>query len=507
MFLTFGDWLPDLPPLQNPGVLSATNVVAGRTAYESFPSLNLAATGPMGTVSGVFAARDNADNTYVYCGDSTALYLLAGQSFTAATRVSGGAYNTGDQDAWEFVQWGQTVIGVNGINNAPQQISLGATNFVNLTGAPPARHIAIINNFVVLGNISDSDTQVQRVRWSALNNASDWSLSTAAALADYQDIAGDGGWVQKIVSGSNYGFVFLESEIWMMQFVGSPLIFQFQKVVDGCGAYAPQSVIKWQGHIYFLAADGFKEFDGNGVTPIGAGKVDNTFFADLDTTYVNRVQAMVIPERKLICWAYPGAGNSNGNPNHVLAYNWAFQRWTRIDGLSPAGGGVNVIGTTTSPGYTLDGLNAVSSSLDALAYSLDSKYWVGGDLVESAFYGGSMYYMNGQPLSATITTSEISPVGSTPLAPYQLQAYLIHQSQVNAIWPACDYDSATISMVVYARDIQAEPPSASGALTINSTGYAPSRVLGRYFRFSVSIMGNWNYMQGLDIEFHDTGVR
>jgi len=513
MFLAFGEWLPDQPPLKNPGVLSATNVVAGANAtYESFPSLNLAATGPMGAVSGVYAARDNADNSYVYCGDGTALYRLAGQSFTAATRVSGGAYATGDIDAWEFVQWGQTVVGVNGLQNVPQTISLGATNFSNLTGAPPARHIGIINNFMVLGNISDSATGVQRVRWSGLNNNTDWSLSTTGNLADYQDILGNGGWVQKIVSGSNYGFIFLEREIWMMQFVGSPLIFQFQKMVDGCGALAPQSVILWEGHVYFLADDGFKIFDGNGVTPIGAGKIDESFFDDLDTNYTYRVQAMVIPERKLICWAYPGSGNTNGNPNHVLCYNWAFQKWTRLDGLASSVGmgatGLNAIGTVTTPGYTLDGLNAVSSSLDALMYSLDSKYWVGGDLLEAAFIGGNLYYMNGTALTATITTTELNPNGASPMFGYQnANAYVNHKAQVNTIWPVADYNSASIGIVVSYRNTQQEPPQQSPTLVVNSTGYAPSRVLGRYFRFSVTIGGDWNSMQGVDVEFWDCGVR
>src|SRR5262249_4134842 len=187
MIIALGEWLPDLPPLNNPGALTALNVIPGpNNTYEGFPDLNRAATGSAGPMLGAFSARDDANNSYVYAGDSSALYVQSGLSLSAATRSAGagGAYSVITDDVWEFVQWGQTVIAVDGHTDTPQQISLGAALFQNLTGAPKARHIAVIKDFVVLGNISDSDTQVQRIRWSGINNSGAWSVD-ATTLADY----------------------------------------------------------------------------------------------------------------------------------------------------------------------------------------------------------------------------------------------------------------------------------------------------------------------------------
>src|SRR4029077_2402588 len=117
-------------------------------------------------------------------------------------------------------------------------------------------------------NISDSVVGVQRVRWSAINNANSWTADPTT-LAGYQDLLGEGGWIQKIVGGEQGGYVIQEHAIWRMTFVGSPLIFQFDKVKTGIGAYAPQSVVSFQGMIFFLANDGFYMFDGSNIIPIG----------------------------------------------------------------------------------------------------------------------------------------------------------------------------------------------------------------------------------------------
>src|ERR1700677_2908197 len=273
MLFAVSSWMPDQPRLNNPGDIQALNVIPAQYAYEPFPGLTQAATGSTaGQMYGATYARDNANNSYIYAGDVSALYSVVAGSLNGVTRSGGrGAYATDTTHGWEFVNWGQTVIAVNGQDgDYPQTISLGAAHFANLSGAMPVAHIAVINNFVVLGNISDSATEVQRVRWSGLNNATDWSLSSEAATpSDYQDIVGNGGWLQKITSGEQGGYVFMEREIWSMVFVGSPLVFQFTKLIDNMGAYCSNGVVQYENMVFFIATDGFKAFNGSTITDIG----------------------------------------------------------------------------------------------------------------------------------------------------------------------------------------------------------------------------------------------
>lgn len=511
MIFQFAAWLPDLPPLNNPGSLVVLNVLpAGQNAYSSFPLLEKAASfSAIGQVLGGYYARDNANNTYTYVGDASALYVQSTTTFAKATNLTSAPYAVAVGDAWEFVSWGQTVIAVDGNSDYPQQISLGAANFVSITAAPKARHIAVINNFVVLGNISDSATQVQRVRWSAINNSALWSQD-ATTLSDLQDLVGNGGWIQKIIGGEQGGYVFQERAIWNMVFVGSPLIFQFTKLQDGIGAYIAQSVVNYENIVWFIANDGFKQFDGTNITPIGENQVDITFFADLDVGFLQNVRGLVIPDKKIVMWAYPGVGNIGGRANKIIVYSWAYSRWSLIVIPVAYSSGVDIITMSSTPGYTLDGLDAVDTNLDTLQPSLDSRVWTGGQLVASAYINGALYYFNGPPMPAEVQTGETNLMANTPFISYQKPkaALVKNKATVTEIWPVADGASlSSVTVTAYVRDQLNQTASALTALTPNSQGYCEANFTSRYVRFDVQTSGAFDFLQGVDVTFVNAGVR
>jgi hypothetical protein len=487
----FAEWLPDLPPWENPGALTAKNVIPGPNSYKSFPNQVIFSTSLSARCQGTIIARDLAGNFYNYAGDSSALYQLVGTSWSSTTRLAGGAYATNSEDFWEFVQWGETVIGVNGIStaNAPQRISLGAANFIDLPGVPPtARHIAVVRDFVVLGNISAAP---QTVRWSAINNSDSWTAN-AATLADSQLLPGDGGWIQKIIGGE-YGIIFQERAIWRMTFVGSPLIFQFDQIHRNIGAYAPQSVIGFQNYAFFLSEDGFYQFDGVNVKPIGNGKVDRTFLADLDTGFYNRIQAGIDPLNKLVMWAYPASGNSNGNPNKILIYSWGFDRWSVVEDLN-----IELLTRNVSGAYTLEGLDAISGSIDALPASLDSRRWNAGQILSSCFDANHrLNNFNGSAMAATVDTGEIN------------FNRMNGRTYITEARPNVGGLSAQAQITILSRNALTESASAGIAQTPNATGYAPIRSTARYHRFRTTTTNNVNFdnLYNVEIVYHVDGDR
>jgi hypothetical protein len=129
------------------------------------------------------------------------------------------------------------MIATNGAD-APQVVTLGAPTSRHSPDLPPkARHIAVVRDFVVLGNVDDGTARPNRVAWSAINNSADWAVS-ASTQSDIQDLQGDGGWVQKVVGGE-YGLVFQERAVWKMTYIGSPVIFQFDLIERSRGALPP----------------------------------------------------------------------------------------------------------------------------------------------------------------------------------------------------------------------------------------------------------------------------
>ncbi len=485
----FGEWLPDQPDLQNPGATVATNVVPDFRAYRPFPSSTVFSNSLGGRCQGASIARDTAGNYYNYAGDASALYKLVAASFSNVSRLVGGAYTVAVDDFWEFTQFGNLVIAVDGLGDEPQATTAGAANFAALSGSPPrARHIATVRDFVVLGNISGSP---QMVRWSAINNATSWTADPAT-LADFQELPGDGGWVQRIVGGE-YGVIFQERSIYRMTFVGSPLVFQFDKVQTNTGAYCPQSVVSFQNLHFFLSESGFAVFDGTNVEHIGDGKVDHTFFDELDTSFIYRIQAAIDPVRHIVAWAYPAAGNSAGNPNRILIYHWPSKRWSRVEVDT------EYIFRSVTGAITLDGLDSLFSSLDAVVPSLDSQQWANGNLLLGSFNTSHrLSLFNGSAMAATVETPEIQFNSGADGLSYITELRPLGKG-LGASWQACLASRLSLT----------ESVSYSTALSPISGGFVQVRSSNRYHRFCVTTTTatEFTQLQGIMVNPKPAGER
>lgn len=493
-FIPFAEWLPDLPIFENPGATVAKNVIPDAKSYRSFPNPTLYSTSLGGVCKGALIARDLAGNYYNYAGDASALYALNGINWTSTTRLAGGAYSTPTDDYWEFTQFGNQIIAVNGANgDVPQALTVGAANFAALAGSPPrAKHVASVRDFVVLGNISATATSPQMVRWCAINNAGSWTPD-AATLADFQDLPGDGGWVQKIIGGE-YGIVFQERAIYRMTFVGGGLIFQFDKVQTNIGAYAPQAVVSYRNFCFFLSEDGFNMFDGSTVKPIGQSKVDRTFFNELDTNYVYRIHAAIDPIRKLVAWAYPASGNTNGNPNRILIYNWGVNRWSRIEDIN-----IELLFRNATTVASLDNLDTLYPNLDLLLVSLDASQWAGGNYSFACFNNAHrLATFNGSAMPATVETAE-----------YQFNRGPDGLAFVSEVRPVAEGLSASVTVAVASRITLTESAAYGTAVQPSSSGFASVRNTGRFHRFRLTTSDNsaFDHIQGVDVTATEDGER
>lgn len=494
-FVPFGEWLPDLPALDNPGATIAKNVLPDVRSYRPFPGLTGYSGSMASQVKGAVIARDATGNYYNYAGDTTRLYSLSGLTWNNVTRSAGGDYATAADDYWEFTQFGTIVIAVNGSNaDVPQAISVGSSNFAALSGSPPrAKHIASIRDFVVMGNISATATSPQMVRWSAINNATSWTPD-AATLADFQDLPGDGGHIQKVVGGE-YGVIFQERAIYRMDWAGSPTIFQFNKVQTNIGTLAPQSVVSYRNFIFFISEDGFYSFDGSNVNSIGQNKVDKTFFADLDTNYIYRIQGAIDPVKKIVMWAYPAHGNDGGNPNKIIIYNWGTDRWSLIEGA----GTIEFLYRYATTAITLDNLDALHPNIDLMQVSFDSFQFLGGSYQMGAFKDDhSLAVFNGPTLPATVETGE-----------FHFRRNSDGLSYITEVRPITEGTELSATISISTRIKNTESQTYAVAVAPASSGFASVRSVGRYHRFRMLVDNGsvTDHLQGVDVTGTDDGIR
>lgn len=303
---------------------------------------------------------------------------LSGTSFSVSataggTRIntSGGAgtvkitgqYSALSSDAnWQFAQFGSLVKATQE-NEVLQTFTLGSSSqFADNTGSPPqAAYIAVVGRFLVLSGLLSNPF---RIHWSALNDTTGWTSGTSSS--DYQDFP-DGGIVRG-VAGGEFGIIFQDQAIRRMSYIpGSPIIFQIDRITQDEGLSAPYSIISAGSTVYYYSNKGFKKIEAGGLPQqIGRERVDRTFFDDLDRSNLQLFQGAADPRGTLMFWAYKSGAGASGLYDKLLGFDSALDRFFTI-----SASGECLLGISQA-GITLENLDSVSSSIDALTLTFDA---------------------------------------------------------------------------------------------------------------------------------------
>jgi len=483
--INFGEWLPDQPDLMSSGVTVATNVLPAAVGYRSMNSFVPYSNAASGTIRGIFAAKDKSNNTRLFAGDDTELYLHSSSTnnLDAIGKVAG--YDLTGAERWRFVQFGDDVIAAGGIGEELQVFTLGTSStFADLSGTPPkADCIATVRDFVFTANIDDgSGRQPYRVRWSGFNDATSWTAGTNQS--DYQDLP-DSGSISGLVGGE-FAIILCEKAIYRATYSGLPLVFQFDKVVQNRGCNFPNSVCNSGSLTFFLANDGFYAFDGQSLTPIGSEKVNDFFLGDFDSNFADRMSASVDPLNEVAMWSYTSTQSPTGQPDKIIMYNYVLNKWSiaeiEADYLAPI----------FSAGYTVDDLDNLSATVDGLEIQLDNRFYKGGQYFFGGAYGNKIYAFSGAALAGTIETAE---------APVSMGKHSI----ITRVYPY--YEDGSVTIAIGTRNTQGDTVTFTGAGSENNEGFVPFRSQGRYHRARMTISGGWKKAIGIDIEAREIGRR
>lgn len=495
------EWRPDLPSVGSGYSTEVLNVLPKTpTSYGPFPNFTVYAADPLDSrCQGAIGVMDNDGNVNTFAGTGNALYQMtvAGPTFVDQSAVGG--YNCGVDESWFFTLFANTVVATN-IGDPIQSFDLaGPGPFADLSAdAPQARYVAVVKGWLFAANTFDPiDGNVPwRVWWSAYQDPSSWptpgTAAAAAAQSDFNDIVGQGGWIQGVVGnlGTADAAVFFEHAVWRVVYSGPPTVFTFSPAEGVRGTPAPGSIVQLGALVYYLGEDGFYVFDGSQSQPIGANKVDQTFFADLDEAYTFRISGAVDPVNKMVLWAYPGAGNNQGNPNRIIAYNWFTQTWS-IANLE-----TEIIFRALTFGYSLDGLDVVSTDLDALPFSLDSRAWTGGALLLAGFnLDNTMGYFSGSALAPIVDTEEIQP-------------FVGQRTFVRNARPIID-GSVTPSIALGQRVSAEATVTYTNPSVMNALGWCPIRGNAQYMRARITLpaASTFDHIQGVELDADPAGYR
>ena len=477
--LTFGEWIPDQPGISG-SLTDAKNVVSQAIGYGPLPTAATFSAAAAENLTTLVAGKTPANATKLFAAGSTKIYDVSGAGALANVSKSGGYTPNASADRFRFTQFGNVIIGTN-FSDPMQAFTLGtSTLFADLSAtAPICKYLTIVRDFVVTAFTTESSVLYPaRVRWSGINDETAWG-SSQVTQADYQDIA-DGGQIVG-VRGGEFGLVFLEKGISRMSYVGTPFIFQFDNISRGKGCIAAGSIAQTQGISFFLSDDGFYMCDGQQVQAIGSEKVDRWFFSNADESSFDSMSAAVDPVRKLIIWNF----KTTFAQRQLIIYNFKTQKWTYGDA------GADYISDASTSAVTLEGLDAISSSIDALTVSLDSILYMGGKYFLGGTSGAYVVTYNGQPATGQLITGDVNAGG---------------RSVVTLARPQIDNGSATVS--VASRTLLSEGLSFGSAVAADSENRVSLRSNGNYHRFKVTPTGsNWSTAVAIDVDLSGQGGR
>lgn len=461
MIINFGEWLPDQPRLGN-SCVTAQNVYPAANGYRPFKGASSISDALPGLCIGNISFKRSTGAIEVFAGTSTGLYRLNG---TTWDDVAPSAYSP--SAFWRFAVYGDILVATNGVDN-PQKFTLSSdTQFSTLTNAPVHKFPIVVRDTLVALDVDDGSAY--QVKWSAVNDATDWTTASGGGA----QILPDGGPVVG-GTGGEYGVILQEQGLTRMDFVGGDLRFTFDKIEGAVGCIAKNSIVQYKGRTFFLSDEGFQVFDGAETTNISNEKVTRTFFSELsqaealttdtgesiitdggEVISVGALQAVdgALDQRNsCIVWKYPTSTTSK-----LIIYNYALNRW---------------------------------SDSTAVIDQILTLQQVGGPVLAGMDASNNLASFSGSDLTAVVSTGEIQLNRNSG-------AYV---SAVRGL-----VDAAHDITVGRKTDLGDTETTVSGSS--NANGKVSLRARGRYHRFQVSPTATFTELTGIDVEAGPAGGR
>jgi hypothetical protein len=240
--------------------------------------------------------------------------------------------------------------------------------------------------------------------------------------------------------------------------------------------------------IFFHSAQGFYKIAPGGLPEqIGRERVDRTFFDDLDKTELRMFIGASDPRSTRAFWAYKSTSGTTGLYDKIIGFDSALNRWFPLSMT-----GEYLLGMS-QPGITLENLDTLSGSIDALAASLDSFAVSTQPLIAQFDSDHKMGFFSGANLEATMETSEQGTDG--------------RRIFVGGFRPVTDAPSVYGSASY--RELVSDTPTSLPEIAMNSrTGRCDLRRSTRYSRMKVRIPAatSWTYAAGVEPDIKQEGL-
>tara|TARA_R100001079_G_scaffold32290_1_gene16448 strand:+ start:2025 stop:4178 length:2154 start_codon:yes stop_codon:yes gene_type:complete len=233
-----------------------------------------------------------------------------------------------DPGLWSIDNFGDKIIAL--IHNGPvfewnsNATNATATRATIISGAPtasrdmlvstPDRHLVFFGTETTIGDSSSQDDMF--IRFSNQEDINTYT-PTATNTAGTQRLA-DGSRIMGAVRGRDAMYVWTDTALFTMRFIGPPFTFGFAQVGTNCGLIGQNAAIEVDGAAYWFSENGFFKYAG--ALQSLPCLVEDFVFNDLNTTGAQLINAGLNNLFGEINWFYCSSGSTV--VDRVVTYNY-----------------------------------------------------------------------------------------------------------------------------------------------------------------------------------------
>ena len=314
---------------------SGTNIVL--TSVLNFPTVGTNFI-QVGTEEISYTGVDTATNTLTGItrnvrGTTNASHS-SGDTVTDYSNFSGWGQSSADTDTvaepgmWSLDNLGSTLIALI-FNGECFEWDADATNATNtratiISGAPtasrdmlvstPDRHLVFLGTETTIGDKTTQDDMF--IRFSSQENINDYT-PTAENSAGTQRLA-DGSRIMGVELGRNAIYIWTDTSLFTMRFVGTPFTFAFEQVGTNCGLIGMNAAVEVDGAAYWMSDNGFFRYTGK-LESMDC-LVEDYVYDNINTTSNQFVYAGINNLFGEVTWFYPESGSNVNTQSVTYSY-------------------------------------------------------------------------------------------------------------------------------------------------------------------------------------------
>jgi len=177
-----------------------------------------------------------------------------------------GTYTGTDLDRWSIVQFGQSVLASNGVDEVQYLANITTGLFQNLSDAGGdlpntfrAKILGKLGPYIIAFNTDNDDTEA---RWCSEDDVLTWTplASNSARDINIRDMNSS---IKAVVEFGNSLLIVGITRAHIFQFLGPPFFFGAQKLIDGIGAVGKNAITEGGILIYGFSPHGIYITDGS----------------------------------------------------------------------------------------------------------------------------------------------------------------------------------------------------------------------------------------------------